>query len=57
MNQTIKCALHLHEYEVYKEEPITNVKEEVIGKFIINRCKHCGKITQIKVITNNHYSR
>lgn len=57
MKQSIKCKLGLHQYEVYAEEILTNVKEEVIGKIIISRCKHCGKLKQFRVITNNHYVR
>jgi len=55
MKQAIKCALGLHQYEIYAEEIITNIKEESIGKIIINRCKFCGKLKQIRIITNKNY--
>lgn len=48
--RALMCALGLHEYEVFKEEAITNVKDEVIGKMIVNRCKHCGRLKSKRII-------
>lgn len=53
--RALMCALRLHELEIHKEEPIVNIKDEVIGTMIINRCKHCGKIKLKKVILSNDY--
>jgi len=39
---------HVHLYEVYTEQDITDRKGEVIGKVIVSRCKICGKC-------DNHY--
>lgn len=55
MKQAIKCALFLHTYEVYKEEAIVDVKDNPIEKIIICRCKHCGRIKENRIITNNYY--
>lgn len=55
MKQDILCFLRQHRYEVYKEEPIFNIRNEEIGKCLISRCKHCGKIKQVKVITKTDY--
>lgn len=44
MKQSIKCALRLHNYDVFKEEDVINVRKEIVAKVIISRCKHCGKI-------------
>lgn len=55
MKQAIMCALRFHKYEVYKEETIVDVRKENIGKLIICRCQHCGKIKNYKIITNINY--
>lgn len=47
----LKCFFGLHQYEVYKEEPLQDVRNNVIGKVIINRCKVCGKIKQTTIKT------
>lgn len=55
MKQSIKCIIGLHKYEVYKEEPIFNIRKEIIGKAIISRCSICGKIhvDKIYIVENN----
>lgn len=55
MKQAIMCALWLHKYEVYKEEAIVDVRKEEIGKLIICRCQHCGKIKHTRIITKQNY--
>ena len=49
-----KCLFGLHQYKIYKEEDFTDARGNVIGKMIINRCIHCGKIdgTKIPLTTN-----
>lgn len=49
----IKCFFRLHQYEVYKEYDLTNIRGDVIGKVIVSRCAHCGKIKSIEVHTVN----
>ena len=45
MNATaFKCFIGLHNYEVINEEHLINPWGHVIGKVIVSRCKHCGKI-------------
>ena len=34
----------MHHYEIYKEQPVINIKNEEIGIAIVNRCNNCGKI-------------
>lgn len=51
------CAFGLHQFEVYKEEKLSDVRGNIIGKVIINRCSNCGKIKSYKIYTtetNNH---
>lgn len=52
---SIKCKFGLHKYEVYKEEELTDVRKDVIGKVIISRCSVCGKIHVDKVRTIENY--
>ena len=52
---SIKCKFGLHKYEVYKEEELTDVRKDVIGKVIISRCSVCGKIHVDKVRTVETY--
>lgn len=52
---SIKCKFGLHKYEVYKEEELTDVRKDVIGKVIISRCSVCGKIRVDKVRTVENY--
>lgn len=52
---SIKCKLGIHKYEVYKEEELTDIRKDVIGKVIINRCSVCGKIHVDKVRTVENY--
>lgn len=55
MNNYVKCALGLHKYEVYKEENLTDIRDNVIGRIIISRCSICGKIHVDKVRTVENY--
>lgn len=55
MNQAIKCAFGLHSYEVYKEETVVDVKDNPVGKLIINRCGCCGKIKTNRIILTENY--
>lgn len=47
----IACAFRLHQFEVYKEEKLSDVRGNIIGKVIINRCIHCGRIKSYKIYT------
>lgn len=40
----LKCLFGLHKYEIHEEEFTNCPKGHVIGKTIISRCTHCGKI-------------
>lgn len=51
----LKCFLGLHQYEVYKEEDLYNVYKVLVGKVIISRCKHCGKIIYKHIYTIEKY--
>lgn len=53
---SVKCFFRLHQFEVYKELELTNVRKDVIGTVIVSRCTHCGKIKSIEVRTVNNYS-
>lgn len=53
---SIKCFFRLHQFEVYKELELTNVRKDVIGTVIVSRCAHCGKIKSTEVCTVNNYS-
>lgn len=53
--QDFKCFFGEHHYEVYKEIPLTDIRNNIIGKIIINRCSNCGKIKQIRIITVNEH--
>ena len=52
---SIKCKFGIHKYEVYKEEELTDVRRDAIGKVIISRCTICGKIHVDKVRTVENY--
>ena len=52
---SIKCRFGIHKYEIYKEEELTDVRRDVIGKVIISRCTICGKIHVDKVRTVENY--
>lgn len=57
-NKTMRelaCKLGFHSYEIYKEELLTDVRGNIIGKVIINRCKHCGKIQTNKIHNVENY--
>lgn len=44
------CLFGFHCYDVMKEEDIV-LLEKPIGKIIINRCVHCGKIKEYRYYT------
>ena len=44
MSQDFKCAIGMHKFEIYKEQPVMNVRNEEIGVAIVSRCSNCGKI-------------
>ena len=50
---SVKCFFRLHQFEVYKELELTNVRKDVIGTVIVSRCAHCGKIKSTEVRTVN----
>lgn len=54
-HQDLKCFFRLHKYEVYKEEELKDIRGNVIGKVIINRCTNCGRLKtyNISLINNN----
>ena len=52
---SIKCKFGIHKYEVYKEEELTDVRRDVIGKVIISRCTIRCKIHVDKVRTVENY--
>ncbi len=51
----MRCKFGLHKYEIYKEETLTDIRENVIGKIIISRCELCGKIHIDKVYTVDNF--
>lgn len=52
MKQRLLCKFFgLHLYEVFKEELITDIRDNVIGKIIISKCSICGKITSKTIYT------
>lgn len=53
--QDLKCLFRLHKYEVYKEEELKDVRGDIIGKVIINRCINCGKIKYTIIETVKSY--
>ena len=58
-NKKLSCAFGLHQFEVYKEEKLSDIRGNVIGKVIINRCSNCGKIKSYKIYTtetNHNYN-
>lgn len=50
-----KCLFGLHQYKIHKEENFTDVRGNIIGKIIINRCIHCGKIHDTVIRTTTSY--
>lgn len=58
MKQNVWCKfLNLHKYEIIKEEPMRDRKNNVIGKVIISRCTNCGKLRQTTIYTEEGYGR
>lgn len=55
MKQDIKCLFGLHKYEIYKDEPLTDARENILGRIIISRCSVCGKIRVDKIRTIENY--
>jgi len=55
MKQDIKCLFGLHKYEIYKDEPLTDARENILGRIIISRCSVCGKIHIDKIVTIENY--
>lgn len=50
-----KCLIGLHQNEIYREDDLTDVRGNKIGKVIISVCKNCGKIKQTRIITVNEH--
>lgn len=40
----VRCFIGLHQYEVYKEIEIKNIRGEVEAINIVSKCKNCGKL-------------
>lgn len=55
MKQSLKCYLGSHNYEIKEVYDLKDVRENLIGKVIINRCIHCGKIKVKTVYTTECY--
>ena len=55
-NNSIKCLFKLHNYEVYKEIDLIDVRKDVIGIIIVSRCTRCGKIKTTEIRTVNNHS-
>lgn len=55
-NNSIKCLFRLHNYEVYKEIELINVRKDVIGIIIVSRCTRCGKIKTTEIHSVNNCS-
>lgn len=41
-----KCFIGLHKYEVLREFDLLDIRNNVVGKVIVNRCIKCGKINK-----------
>ena len=50
-NKKPNCWFRPHDDEVYKEEPLKNLRNDPIGVVVINRCINCGRIKDTKVRT------
>ena len=55
-NNSIKYLFRLHNYEVYKEIDLIDVRKDVIGTIIVSRCTRCGKIKTTEIRTVNNHS-
>jgi hypothetical protein len=55
-NNSIKCLFRLHNYEVYKEIDLIDVRKDVIGTIIVSRCTCCDKIKTTEIRTVNNHS-
>ena len=54
-NRDFKCWIGMHKYEVLSNEDLLDIKSNIVGKVIINRCVNCGKIKHNKVVTVDHH--
>lgn len=45
------CFIGLHTDKIHKELPLNDLKNNVIGVVIVNRCANCGRIKSTKVRT------
>lgn len=52
---SLKCFIGAHQYKVYKEISMLDVRNEECGQILISRCSHCGKIKQTKIIYKQTY--
>lgn len=50
-----KCFIGLHQNEFFREDTLTDIRGNKIGKVIISICKNCGKIKQTRIITVNEH--
>lgn len=46
-----KCFIGLHKHEVLKEFDLLDIRNNIVGKVIINRCIKCGKINKVIINT------
>lgn len=52
MQARVLCKLlGAHEYENIREYDLLNRNGDVIGKAIVSKCKHCGKLKTHKIDT------
>ena len=56
MDKKLTCAFRLHQFEVYKEDKLSDVRGNIIGKVIINRCINCGRIKSYKIYTTETHN-
>ena len=56
MDKKLTCAFGLHQFEVYKEDELSDVRGNIIGKIIINRCINCGRIKSYKIYTTETHN-
>lgn len=46
-----KCFIGLHKHEVLKEFDLLDIRNNIVGKVIINHCIKCGKINKVIINT------
>lgn len=44
----------LHQYEVFKEKPLVDIRNIQIGVTYVLRCKNCGRLKNHTVYTEKH---